>query len=91
MFAQVLETVNIQSPAMPVYSNVSSVPFTSAAEIKHLLGKQLIQPVLWESTLKGMIHEGRTKMWELGPGQQIKAMVRRVNTDVWKGFKNVAA
>jgi hypothetical protein len=28
---------------------------------------------------------------ELGPGQQIKAMVRRVDGEAWKGFKNVAA
>jgi malonyl CoA-acyl carrier protein transacylase len=88
---QVLDTVEIKPPKIPVYSNVSATPFTSAAEIKHLLGKQLVQPVLWENVLKDMLLQNRTKLFELGPGQQIKAMMRRINTDVWKSFKNVAA
>lgn len=31
------------------------------------------------------------EMYELGPGQQIKAMVKRIDNDAWKAFKNVAA
>ena len=88
---QVLDTVHVKTPNIPVWSNVSAAPFTSAAEIKDLLGKQLVQPVLWENVLKDMLLQNRTKLFELGPGQQIKAMVRRINTEVWKTFKNVAA
>lgn len=29
-------------------------------------------------------------MHELGPGQQIKAMVRRIDNTAWSGFKNIA-
>jgi hypothetical protein len=34
---------------------------------------------------------GCSRLYEVGPGAQIKAMVRRVNTPAWKDFKNVAA
>lgn len=34
---------------------------------------------------------GKRELYELGPGQQIKAMVRRVDSEAWKAFKNVAA
>jgi len=31
------------------------------------------------------------RLFELGPGQQLKAMVRRLDTAAWKGMTNVAA
>jgi hypothetical protein len=30
-------------------------------------------------------------MHELGPGQQIKAMVKRIDNSAWAAFKNMAA
>lgn len=35
--------------------------------------------------------QGPTKLWELGPGQQIKAMVRRLDAASWKAFGNVSS
>ena len=32
---------------------------------------------------------GKKQLYELGPGQQIKAMVRRMDPEAWKAFKNV--
>jgi len=54
-----------------------------------MLGKQLVQPVKWEQTLTKLIEKGKTKLHELGPGQQIKAMVKRLDAAVWKDFKNI--
>ena len=34
---------------------------------------------------------GRTQMHELGPGQQIKAMVKRIDNSAWAAFKNMVA
>jgi hypothetical protein len=34
---------------------------------------------------------GCSRLYEVGPGAQIKAMVRRVSTPAWKDFQNVAA
>ena len=33
---------------------------------------------------------GKDRLFELGPGAQIKAMVKRLSNDAWKAFKNVA-
>lgn len=30
-------------------------------------------------------------MYELGPGAQIKAMMKRIDSPTWKAFTNVAA
>jgi len=87
--AKVLDTVEIKDPRIPVYSNVTAKPFTKASEIKALLKRQLVEPVLWESTVKTIISKGKNQLYELGPGQQVKAMTKRIDVAVWKQFTNV--
>ena len=58
------------------------------AEIKKLLMRQLVEPVQWESLIKSVISSGKTSLHELGPGQQIKAMVKRIDQQCWKKFTN---
>jgi [acyl-carrier-protein] S-malonyltransferase len=86
---KVLAEVTINEPRIPVYSNVTAQPFTSAAEIPGMLGRQLCEPVLWEQTMKNLIAEGKNQCYELGPGQQLKAMSKRIDSNVWKAFKVV--
>ncbi|KAK9830038.1 hypothetical protein WJX72_009330 [[Myrmecia] bisecta] len=88
---KVLSEVRFQEPRIPVYSNVTAEPFANAADIPAMLGRQLVEPVQWESTLKALIGGGKTQLFELGPGAQIKAMVKRLDPAVWKAFKNTAA
>lgn len=74
---EALSKVAIKAPRFPVYSNVTGEPFPEDGEaIKALLQRQLVSPVKWEQTLKAVIASGKTKLHELGPGQQVKAMVR---------------
>ncbi len=56
-----------------------------------MLARQLVEPVQWESTLKNLVAAGKTQLFELGPGAQIKSMMKRIDNGVWKGLKNVAA
>ena len=35
--------------------------------------------------------QGKTRMYELGPGAQIKAMVKRISPEAWKAMQNVSA
>ena len=87
----VLERISISDPLVPVYSNVTGEPFKDAQEIRALLPRQLVEPVKWEPTLKAIIASGKNELYELGPGAQIKAMVKRLDNAVWKNFKNIAA
>lgn len=84
-----LDSITIRDPRIPVYSNVTATPFTAASEVKGLLQKQLVQPVLWEDTVKKLIASGKNKLFELGPGAQVKAMVKRIDNGCWKAFTNV--
>lgn len=52
---------------------------------------QLVEPVRWEGTISGLIKEAKKEqLFELGPGAQIKAMVKRIDMSVWKAMRNVS-
>lgn len=87
-------------PRIPVYSNVTGEPFpvppgggaaAAAAAIAPLLARQLTEPVRWEGTLGALLKAGKTELYELGVGAQVKAMVKRVDNAAWKAMKTVAA
>lgn len=88
---QVLKEVTFSEPRIPVYSNVTATPLKSAADIPAMLARQLVEPVQWEGSLRALIAAGKTELFELGPGAQIKAMTKRIDNAIWRGFKNVAS
>ena len=90
-FLQVLGQVTFRTPRIPVISNVTGLPMDKADEISALLARQLVEPVQWEATLKHLTGPmGKSQLYELGPGQQIKAMLRRIDTTVAKDVQNIA-
>ena len=90
MLLQTLQGVTLHAPRLPVISNVTGLPVQSAEEIQQLLARQLVEPVQWESTLKYLIGPmQKSQLYELGPGQQIKAMCKRISPAVVKAFTNV--
>ena len=82
--AAVLAGITIQPPRIPVWSNVDGKPHTDPDEIRSLLVKQVVSPVLWESTLRGMLEVGHDKFYEIGPGRVLAGLMKRVHrkTDV---------
>ena len=52
--------------------------------------------MLWQETLAGLVAAGSSggataaRLVELGPGGQIRAMVKRVDAAAWAGMKSVA-
>lgn len=85
-----LEKVDVSPPRVPVYSNVTGLPYKTVDEIKTNLAAQVVKPVLWEASIRNMIvdHSGATFV-ELGPGRQLKAILRRINRDTFKTCTNV--
>lgn len=86
---KVLSEITINEPRIPVYSNVTATPFTSKDEVAGMLARQLVEPVMWEPTMKALVAAGKSQCYELGPGVQLKAMCKRIDTATWKNFKNV--
>merc|ERR1711900_132033 len=64
-------------------------PGTEPKVIVELLKKQLTHPVLWETSMKEIIKENITEFYEVGPQKQNRAMMKRINADVWANMKNI--
>jgi [acyl-carrier-protein] S-malonyltransferase len=75
---EALAGVTFRAPSVPVWSNVDARPHTDAAEIKSLLVRQVLQPVLWEQTMRNLIAEGVDRWYEVGPGRVLAGLLKRV-------------
>ena len=82
--------VRFREPRIPVLSNVTAQPFPGAAAVPEMLARQLVQPVRWQDTLAALQAAGKGELFELGPGAQLKAMVKRMDAGAWKAMKNVS-
>ncbi len=82
--AAINETI-ISTPLCPVYQNVNAYPQTNPVSIKQNLIAQLTAPVRWTQTVKNMITDGATEFYELGPGDVLKGLVKKVNPEVIVG------
>ena len=67
--ARALAGVELRPPRLPVWSNVDAAPHTDPDEIRHLLVRQVVQPVLWEQTLRNLLAAGFDRFYEIGPGR----------------------
>mmetsp|Transcript_10292 Transcript_10292/g.29373 ORF Transcript_10292/g.29373 Transcript_10292/m.29373 type:complete len:98 (-) Transcript_10292:939-1232(-) len=78
----VITTVKIQDPTIPVISNVTGKPMTCAEDVAALLPRQVCEGVQWEGSMRHLIEEGWTRMFEVGPGGQLKSISKKVCLDV---------
>ncbi|MCW3786145.1 ACP S-malonyltransferase [Plebeiibacterium sediminum] len=77
--AAAIEATEFNTPACPVYQNVSATPFTDPAQIKENLVAQLTAPVKWTQTVQNMIADGATLFTEVGPGKVLQGLVKKVD------------
>jgi [acyl-carrier-protein] S-malonyltransferase len=76
--ASVLAGVAVQPPRVPVWSNVDARPHSDPDEVRALLVRQVLQPVLWEQTMRNLLVEGCDRFYEIGPGTVLSGLLKRV-------------
>jgi [acyl-carrier-protein] S-malonyltransferase len=76
-FASVLAGTNARDPSIPVMSNVSGRPMTTAAECMSDLAQQMRSPVLWHQSIVAMQTAGIKEFIEIGPGKALTTMLKR--------------
>lgn len=81
--------VIVINPSIPVWSNVDARPHTDASEIRTLLVKQILSPVRWEETIRGMLADGIERFYEIGPGRVLAGLLKRVQRKA--DMRNIAA
>merc|ERR1711865_815972 len=80
--AEAVEATTINFPDnCEIYSNVTARPYKSVADIKKNLPLQLVSSVHWQQTMEKFAKSDLEAYIEPGPGQQLKAMLKRVDAD----------
>lgn len=80
--ASAIEATTIVSPVCPVYQNIDAKPYTDPKDIKHNLIAQLTGPVRWTQTVQRMLEDGATSFTEVGPGNVLQGLVKKVNRTI---------
>jgi len=76
--ARAIEATPFHKPECPVYQNVSALPTTDPEQIKSNLLLQLTSPVRWTQTVRNMAADGAARFVELGPGEVLGGLVKRI-------------
>lgn len=74
-----IESVQLNEPRCPIYQNVDANAYTDPEAIKRNLIEQLTGPVRWTQTILRMIEDGATSFIEVGPGNVLQGLVKKVN------------
>ncbi|HZZ82339.1 MAG TPA: ACP S-malonyltransferase [Gemmataceae bacterium] len=80
--AAALSQASLQPARLPVWSNVDAKPHIDPVEIRELLVRQVLQPVQWEATMRGLVAAGVTKFYEIGPGRVLAGLLKRVDRKI---------
>ncbi len=81
-FSHIVASFSISDPFPPVVSNVKGEPLTKASEIETEIVDQLSCPVKWQDSVEKMIDMGVDEFWEVGPGEVLCGLIRRINKTV---------
>lgn len=77
-FQTVVEGVTFSRPAVPVVLNVTGTACDDPEEIRRTLVTQATSPVRWSDSVKTMVEMGCNVFVELGPGQVLSGLVKRI-------------
>jgi [acyl-carrier-protein] S-malonyltransferase len=76
--ADALANVEMQSPRIPVVLNVDATPHNDPEAIRGMLTRQVVEPVLWEDSMRYLLDEGADQFYEIGPGRVLRGLLLRI-------------
>jgi [acyl-carrier-protein] S-malonyltransferase len=77
-----IEKTPFKEPVCPVYQNVTGLPVTDPETIRKNLVAQLTAPVRWTQTMLNMISDGAVSFTEVGPGNVLQGLVKKVDRNI---------
>ena len=81
-FKEILEQTLIGNPQAQVIGNVEANVLKTADEIREDLDAQLISRVRWTESMRRLLSMGATQFYELGPGNVLAGLMRRIERSV---------
>ena len=83
--AKAINKTEFRKPFCPIYQNVTAQASIEPEIIRENLLKQLTAPVRWTQSVQNMIADGANEFYEFGPGDVLKGLIRKINSDVQVG------
>ncbi|WP_338255130.1 ACP S-malonyltransferase [Dictyobacter halimunensis] len=80
--ADSIATTQIQDATYPIISNITAQPITSASDLRSELSQQIAESVQWTRTIEYLASQGVKVFFEIGPGQALAGMIKRITKDV---------
>lgn len=78
----VLEEAHIKDLWMSLVSNVDASPIGTAHAVRNALLRQVASPVRWVESVQKMISMGVRRFVEVGPGNVLTGLIRRIDSSV---------
>ncbi len=81
-FGRVLDQIELREPSVPVIGNVTAQPLSTVEALDAELRQQMERPVDWTGTIQQAIDLGIDTFVELGPGNVLGGLIKRISRDV---------
>ena len=79
---EAIAQVTFNEPSIPIVANITAKPLTTAEEVKSELISQICSCVDWRGSINYMADTGIKTFVEIGPGQVLSGLIRRINPEV---------
>jgi [acyl-carrier-protein] S-malonyltransferase len=76
-----LASIAFSAPRFPVAENVSGALEEDPETLRALIGRQVVSPVRWESSVRALADAGVTSFLEAGPGGVLTKLMKRIVPD----------
>jgi len=80
--AELIDRSPLRDPQVPVVANIAGQVLTTAEHIRDELATQMVTPVEWVGSVRHMVASGVDTFVEIGPGQVLSRLIRRISSDV---------
>jgi len=80
--AELLARIPLREPEIPIVANVTGKILSTVEEIRRELACQVALPVQWTASVREMRSRGVTTFLEVGPGQVLTGLVKKIQRDV---------
>ncbi len=74
--AALVDELELRAPRIPLYSNVTALPYGDA---RALVPLQMKSPVLWQKTIENMVADGFDTFIECGPGNVLGNLIGKIS------------
>lgn len=80
--ARAIPEYNFCNPEVPIIANTSAAPKSTAEEVVDGILEQVCGCVRWQPSVEYMIDAGVSTFVEVGPGQVLTGLIKRISRDV---------